>query len=149
VANIANDIPPQKLDGPATGDLLVLSWGGTYGACATAVHAVQANGKAVTHCHLRYLNPLPKELGDIMKRFKKVLIPELNMGQLRMVIRAKYLVDAIGLNKVQGKPFIVAEIVDKIEALLRGDTKDSLAEPEPIDMEAPVKAVLEKVAHGG
>jgi 2-oxoglutarate ferredoxin oxidoreductase subunit alpha len=149
VANIANDIPPQKLDGPATGDLLVLSWGGTYGACATAVHAVQAKGKAVTHCHLRYLNPLPKELGDIMKRFKKVLIPELNMGQLRMVIRAKYLVDAIGLNKVQGKPFIVAEIVEKIESLLRGDTKDSLAPPEPIDTEAPVKAVLEKVAHGG
>jgi 2-oxoglutarate ferredoxin oxidoreductase subunit alpha len=149
VANIANDIPPQKLDGPATGDLLVLSWGGTYGACATAVHAVQAKGKAVTHCHLRYLNPLPKELGDIMKRFTKVLIPELNMGQLRMVIRAKYLVDAIGLNKVQGKPFIVAEIVEKIESLLRGDTKDSLAPPEPIDMEAPVKAVLEKVAHGG
>jgi 2-oxoglutarate ferredoxin oxidoreductase subunit alpha len=149
VANIANDIPPQKLDGPATGDLLVLSWGGTYGACATAVHAVQAKGKAVTHCHLRYLNPLPKELGDIMKRFKKVLIPELNMGQLRMVIRSRYLIDAIGLNKVQGKPFIVAEIVEKIESLLRGDTKNSLAEPEPIDMEVPVKAVLEKVAHGG
>ena len=105
----------------------MLSWGGTYGACATAVHAVQAKGKAVTHCHLRYLNPLPKELGDILKRFKKVLIPELNMGQLRMVIRAKYLVDAIGLNKVQGKPFSVAEVVEKIEALLRGDTKDSHA----------------------
>jgi 2-oxoglutarate ferredoxin oxidoreductase subunit alpha len=149
VANIANDIPPQKLDGPASGELLVLSWGGTYGACATAVHAVQAKGKAVTHCHLRYLNPLPKELGDVLKRFKRVLIPELNMGQLRMVVRARYLVDAIGLNKVQGKPFIVAEIVEKIESLLRGDTKDSLAAPEPIDTETTVKAVLEKVAHGG
>ncbi len=149
VANIANDIPPQKLDGPATGDLLVLSWGGTYGACATAVHNMQAKGKSVTHCHLRYLNPLPKELGNILSRFKKVLIPELNMGQLKTVIRAKYLVDAIGLNKVQGKPFSVAEVVEKIESLLKGDTKDSQAKPEPIDSETTVKAVLEKVAHGG
>jgi 2-oxoglutarate ferredoxin oxidoreductase subunit alpha len=149
VENIANDIPPQKLDGPATGDLLVLSWGGTYGACATAVHNVQAKGKSVTHCHLRYLNPLPKELGNILSRFKKVLIPELNMGQLKTVIRAKYLVDAVGLNKVQGKPFSVAEVVDKIEALLKGDMKDTQAKPEPIDSETTIKAVLEKVAHGG
>jgi 2-oxoglutarate ferredoxin oxidoreductase subunit alpha len=149
VENIANELPPQKLDGPATGDLLVLSWGGTYGACATAVHNVQAKGRSVTHCHLRYLNPLPKELGNILSRFKKVLIPELNMGQLRTVIRAKYLVDAVGLNKVQGKPFSVAEVVDKIEALLRGDTKDTQAKPEPIDSETPIKAVLESVAHGG
>jgi 2-oxoglutarate ferredoxin oxidoreductase subunit alpha len=149
VENIANDIPPQKLDGPATGDLLVLSWGGTYGACATAVHNVQAKGKKVTHCHLRYLNPLPKELGNILSRFKQVLIPELNMGQLKMVIRSKYLVDAVGLNKVQGKPFSVAEVVEKIEALLKGDTKDTQAKPEPIDSETPIKAVLESVAHGG
>lgn len=149
VDNIANDIPPQKLDGPATGDLLVLSWGGTFGACATAVHNVQAKGRSVTHCHLRYLHPLPKELGNILSRFKKVLIPELNMGQLKTVIRAKYLVDAIGLNKVQGKPFSVGEVVEKIEALLHGDTKDTQAKPEPIDSETTVKAVLEKVAHGG
>jgi 2-oxoglutarate/2-oxoacid ferredoxin oxidoreductase subunit alpha len=149
VANIANDIPPQKLDGPATGDLLVLSWGGTYGACATAVHNVQTKGKAVTHCHLRYLNPLPKELGSILKRFKKVLIPELNMGQLKTLIRSIYLVDAIGLNKVQGKPFSVAEVTEKIESILRGDTKDTQAPPEPIDSETTVKAVLESVAHGG
>jgi 2-oxoglutarate ferredoxin oxidoreductase subunit alpha len=120
VANIADDIPPQKLDGPASGDLLVLSWGGTYGACATAVHNVQAQGRAVTHCHLRYLNPLPKELGDILKRFKQVLIPELNMGQLSVIIRSKYLIDAIGQNKVQGKPFSVAEVEAKIEALVTG-----------------------------
>jgi 2-oxoglutarate ferredoxin oxidoreductase subunit alpha len=120
VANIADDIPPQKLDGPVSGDLLVLSWGGTYGACATAVHNVQAQGRAVTHCHLRYLNPLPKELGDILKRFKQVLIPELNMGQLSVIVRSKYLIDAIGLNKVQGKPFSVAEVEAKIEALVTG-----------------------------
>jgi 2-oxoglutarate ferredoxin oxidoreductase subunit alpha len=118
VANIANDLPPQKIDGPATGDLLVLSWGGTYGACATAVHTRQALGKSVSHCHLRYVNPLPKDLGDILKRFKKVLIPELNLGQLRTFIRSIYLVDAIGLNKVQGKPFSVAEVEAKIEELL-------------------------------
>jgi 2-oxoglutarate ferredoxin oxidoreductase subunit alpha len=149
VANIAKELPPQKIDGPATGDLLVLSWGGTYGACATAVHNVQAKGKAVSHCHLRYLNPLPKDLGDILKRFKKVLIPELNLGQLRTIIRANYLIDAIGLNKVQGKPFSVGEVVEKMDALLRGDTKDTQVRPEPIDMEATPKAILEKVSHGG
>ncbi len=149
VARVANDIPPQKLDGPASGDLLVLSWGGTYGACATAVHNVQAKGKAVTHCHLRWVNPLPKDLGDIMKRFKKVLIPELNLGQLRTIIRANYLVDAIGLNKVQGKPFSVAEVTSKMEAVLHGDAASTEAAPEPLDLEVPVKAILEKVAHGG
>jgi 2-oxoglutarate ferredoxin oxidoreductase subunit alpha len=119
VALVADDIPPQKVDGPASGDLLVLSWGGTYGACATAVHKAQSMGQSVAHCHLRYLNPLPKELGDILASYKQVLIPELNLGQLRMLIRATYLVDAIGLNKVQGKPFSVAEVVEKIEGLLR------------------------------
>lgn len=149
VEKVVNDIPPQKLDGPPSGDLLVLSWGGTYGACATAVHNVQAKGKAVTHCHLCWLNPLPKDLGDILKRFKKVVIPELNLGQLRTIIRAKYLIDAVGLNKVQGKPFSVGEVVEKIEALLKGDTKDTEAKADPIDKKAPAKAVLEKVAHGG
>jgi 2-oxoglutarate ferredoxin oxidoreductase subunit alpha len=118
VANIANDIPPQPLDGPESGDLLVLSWGGTYGACATAVHNMQAVDRAVTHCHLRYLNPLPKDLSDILKRFKKVLIPELNMGQLSVIIRSRFLIDTVGLNKVQGKPFSVAEVEAKIDELL-------------------------------
>ncbi len=149
VARVANDIPPQKIDGPASGDLLVLSWGGTYGACATAVHNLQAKGKAVSHCHLRWVNPLPKDLGDIMKRFKKVLIPELNLGQLRTIIRAIYLIDAIGLNKVQGKPFSVAEVANKMEAVLRGDLSSTEAPPEMSDLEAPVKAILEKVSHGG
>jgi 2-oxoglutarate ferredoxin oxidoreductase subunit alpha len=149
VDRVTNDIPPQKLDGPPSGDLLVLSWGGTYGACATAVHNVQAKGKAVTHCHLRWLNPLPKDLGDIMKRFKRVLIPELNLGQLRLIIRGRYLIDAVGLNKVQGKPFSVSEVSEKIETVLRGDTSSTEAKPEPIDLEAPAKAILEKVSHGG
>jgi 2-oxoglutarate ferredoxin oxidoreductase subunit alpha len=119
VSLVADDYPPQKIDGPASGDLLVLSWGGTYGACATAVHKAQSMGQSVAHCHLRYLNPLPKDLGDILKSYKKVLIPELNLGQLRLLIRATYLIDAIGLNKVQGKPFSVAEVVEKIDSLLK------------------------------
>ncbi len=111
--------------------MLVLSWGGTYGACATACHTMRAMGHAVTHCHLRYLNPLPSDLGEILKRFKKVLIPELNLGQLRTIIRDKYLVDAIGLNKVQGKPFSVAEVEAKIEELLTGKKVDAAAKAPP------------------
>jgi len=120
VAGIVNDIPEQTLDGPDTGDLLVLSWGGTYGACATAVHRALAEGKKVSHCHLRYLNPFPKNLGDIFNRFDKVLVPELNLGQLSMMVRAQYLLDTIGLNKMQGKPFSVGEISEKIDQLLQG-----------------------------
>jgi 2-oxoglutarate ferredoxin oxidoreductase subunit alpha len=98
---------------------LVISWGGTYGACATAVNNVRNRGGSVAHVHLRYLNPFPANLGEIIRRFEKVLVPELNRGQLRMVIRAEYLVDAIGLNKIQGKPFAIREVVEKIESLLK------------------------------
>lgn len=111
IANIADDVPPQEVKGEPTGDVLVLSWGGTYGSCTTAVEQLQNEGIAVSHAHLRYLNPMPRNLGDVLGAFKKVIIPELNMGQLRALIRSRYLVDAIGLNKVQGKPFSVGEIV--------------------------------------
>jgi 2-oxoglutarate ferredoxin oxidoreductase subunit alpha len=117
VALIADDIPPQTVDGPESGDLVVVSWGGTYGACATAVHNAQQSGKTVAHCHLRYINPLPKNLGDILRSYKKVLVPELNSGQLRMILRNEYLVDCIGYNKVQGKPFSVAELTHRIAEL--------------------------------
>lgn len=119
VANIADDIPLQTLDGSDKGDLLVLSWGGTYGACATAVHQVQSAGKKVSHCHLRYLNPFPKNLEKILHSFDRVVIPELNLGQLNMIIRSMFLLDTIGLNKIQGKPFSVAEIVEKIDEVLK------------------------------
>jgi 2-oxoglutarate ferredoxin oxidoreductase subunit alpha len=118
VANVADDIPLQEVDGPETGDLLVLSWGGPYGACATAVHRAQKAGKKVAHCHLRYINPLPKNLETILRSYKQVLIPELNLGQLSMIIRSKFLIDAISLNKIQGKPFHVSEIDDKINSLV-------------------------------
>jgi len=114
VANVARDIPPQAVQGPETGKLLVLSWGGTFGACTTAVAALQQEGASVAHAHLRHLNPFPANLGDVLRRYERVLIPELNMGQLRMLIRARYLIETVGLNKVQGKPFAVAEIMHRI-----------------------------------
>ena len=117
VLGIADDIPLQKLDGPDSGDLLVLSWGGTYGSCATAVHQAQQAGKSVSHCHLRYIHPFPKNLGQILGSFKKVMIPELNLGQLSLMIRNEFLIETIGLTKIQGKPFNVAEIVEKIDEL--------------------------------
>jgi 2-oxoglutarate ferredoxin oxidoreductase subunit alpha len=118
VANVADDIPLQTVDGPATGSVLVLSWGGTFGACSTAVRDAAAAGHAVAHCHLRYMNPFPRNLGEILSAYDRVLIPELNKGQLRLLIRGNFLVDAVGLNKVQGKPFTVAEILTKINELL-------------------------------
>ncbi len=117
IANIANDIPPTEVDGPDHG-VLVVSWGGTYGACRTAVHQVRKDGKAVAHVHLRWLNPLPSDLGAILKRYKKVLVPELNTGHLSMLIRAKYLVDAVSFSKVQGKPFAVSEVANAIEQII-------------------------------
>ena len=118
IANIANDIPHQTVLGPGEGRLLVLSWGGTYGACVTAVTEAQDRGASVAHAHLRYLNPLPANLGDLLARYERVLIPELNSGQLRMIIRSRFLVDAVGLNKVKGKPFAVNEVKRKIDELL-------------------------------
>jgi 2-oxoglutarate ferredoxin oxidoreductase subunit alpha len=117
IALIAKDIPPQQVQGPGSGDLLVLSWGGTYGACTTAVERCQKAGLSVAHAHLRYLNPFPANLGEILQQYKQVLIPEWNLGQLRMLIQAKYLRPTVGLNKVQGKPFAVEEIVEKIQAM--------------------------------
>jgi 2-oxoglutarate ferredoxin oxidoreductase subunit alpha len=118
IANIATTIPDLKVEGAEEGDLLVLGWGGTYGSIATAVQRANRKGLKVGHAHLQYLNPMPKNTGDVLKKFKKVLIPELNAGQLIMLIRAKYLIDAVGLNKFQGRPFLVSEIETKIEQML-------------------------------
>lgn len=118
VANVAEYAPLLEVDGPEQGDLLVLAWGGTYGACATATHLAQQAGHAVAHAHLRYLNPFPRNLGEVLSSYKQVLIPELNMGQLSLLIRAEFLIDAVGLNKVQGRPFHVSEILKKIESLV-------------------------------
>jgi 2-oxoglutarate ferredoxin oxidoreductase subunit alpha len=123
VAGIANFIPEQTVEGPESGDLLVISWGGTYGSVRTAVRQAIAKGQKVAHAHLRYMNPFPKNLGDLFSRYKKVLVPELNCGQLRFVLRATYLVDAAGFNKVQGKPFLVSELFDEIQSLLEGSSR--------------------------
>ncbi len=118
IANIANEIPPLKVHGPEQGDLLVLGWGGTYGAIVSAVERAQRKGYKVAGAHLRYLNPMPKNTGEVLKRYKKVLVPELNAGQLLLLIRGMFLVDAVGLNKIQGRPFLVSEIEQKIEQML-------------------------------
>ncbi len=123
VKKIAARIPPQQVMGPEQGDLLVVSWGGTYGSCHTAVRRCQDAGHSVAHTHLRYLNPMPANLGDILKSYRKVLVPELNTGQLRMLLRAEYLVDCQGINKVQGKPFSVNELVVAIEKNAATKTK--------------------------
>jgi len=120
IERIANFIPEQEVYGDSEGELLVLSWGSTYGAAITAVDKLREEGASVSHAHLRYLNPFPKNLGDIISRFNQVLIPELNLGQLRLLIRAKFLVDAQGLSKVQGTPFKVSEILAKCHELLEG-----------------------------
>jgi 2-oxoglutarate ferredoxin oxidoreductase subunit alpha len=119
VANVAKMIPPASVMGPEQGELLVVSWGGTYGACMTAVRQAQESGLSVAHLHLRHLNPFPSNLGEVLKRYCRVLVPELNMGQLRMLLRAKYLVDAVGYNKVKGKPFTVGELVEQIKTICK------------------------------
>src|SRR5574341_1032251 len=120
VAAVAQDIPPTAIRGDQAGDLLVVGWGSTYGSIAAAVDEVRAIGKKVSQVHLRYLNPLPPDLGGILRRFKTILVPEINMGQLLTILRATYLVDAVGLNKIQGQPFKVSEIAGKILRLLEG-----------------------------
>ncbi len=118
VEKIADEIPALEPHGDASGDLLVLGWGGTFGSIYTAVDRARRKGYKVSAAHLRHLNPMPRNLGDVLRRFKRVLIPELNTGQLRLLIRAKYLVDARGLNKVQGKPFLVDELEQAIELMI-------------------------------
>jgi 2-oxoglutarate ferredoxin oxidoreductase subunit alpha len=118
VENVAQVIPLQEIEGPASGDLLVLSWGGTFGACKTAVETCLEQGLKVAHCHLRWVNPFPRNLEKILRSYKKVLVPELNMGQLRTFIRSKFLIDAQGFNKVKGRPFAVQELVNEIRRQL-------------------------------
>ncbi|MCI0424660.1 MAG: 2-oxoacid:acceptor oxidoreductase subunit alpha [Actinobacteria bacterium] len=119
VANIANDIPLVEVQGDEDADILVLGWGSTFGANRAAARRVRLEGKKVATAHLRYLNPLPRNLGDVIRSFDRVLIPEMNTGQLLKVIRAEYLVDATGLNKVAGEPFKVSEITAKILEMIK------------------------------
>ena len=122
VAGIANDIPPLEVFGPEKGDLLILGWGSTYGAIRSAVERLTADGRAVAHAHLRHLNPFPANTESVLRSYKRVLIPEVNLGQLSMLIRARFLIDAIGYNRVRGKPFRIVEIIEEAERLLAETT---------------------------
>jgi 2-oxoglutarate ferredoxin oxidoreductase subunit alpha len=120
VERIADGMPPTYLDGEESGKVLIIGWGSTRGAIQGAVRRKRKEGKKVSWVHLRWLNPLPKDLGDIIKRFDKVVVPEMNMGQLAFLLRAKYLKDIITESKVQGRPFKAAEIAETLDALLEG-----------------------------
>jgi 2-oxoglutarate ferredoxin oxidoreductase subunit alpha len=118
VEAVADDIADIVPQGDPSGDLLIVAWGSTHGPITAALKSQRAKGARIGHVHLRYLNPLPRNLGEVLKRYRQVLVPEMNMGQLIMLLRAKFLVDAQGLNKIQGKPFKEAEIESKIEEML-------------------------------
>jgi 2-oxoglutarate ferredoxin oxidoreductase subunit alpha len=111
-------VPDIEVDHQEGADVLVLSWGGTYGPVHAGMRRVRANGGKVAHAHLRWLNPFPANLGDVLRSYDKVLIPEMNLGQLLQLVRARYLVGAVGYNRVTGKPFKAGEIADAVEAML-------------------------------
>ena len=121
VAKLAEVIPEQEVFGPERGDLLLVSWGSTFGAVRSATTRMQARGKAVSHAHLRYLNPFPRNLGDILSRFERILVPEMNMGQLVFLLKGTYCAgqNFFSFPKVQGRPFTIGELTDKIETLLK------------------------------
>src|SRR6058998_3505511 len=118
IAGIASDIPELEVDDPDGADLLVLSWGGTYGPVAAGVRRARGDGGKVAHAHLRYLNPFPRNTGDVLRSYGKVLVPEMNLGQLLKLVRAEFLVDAVGFHRVRGKPFRASEIQEAIERML-------------------------------
>jgi 2-oxoglutarate ferredoxin oxidoreductase subunit alpha len=118
IDGIANDLPPATVDGDSKGDLLVVGWGGTYGSIRSAVEVKRREGKSVSHLHLRYVNPFQSNVGEILYNFKQILVPELNLGQLSKILRAKYLLPIVSQTKVQGLPFKSDEIEKKIDELL-------------------------------
>ena len=116
---IADFIPEIEVYGKPKGELLVLSWGGTYGACRSAVEKANQNKMSVSHINLKYINPFPKNLAQLLLKFNKVLIPEINLGQLSTIIRSKFLIDTINFNRVSGKPFTRTDIYEKIEQIIK------------------------------
>jgi 2-oxoglutarate ferredoxin oxidoreductase subunit alpha len=119
IAGIADDIPLLEVHGAPAGDLLVLGWGSTTGSITGAVNRAQAKGQKVSRAALRYLNPFPRNLAAVLRSYRKVLIPELNLGQLSRLVRSEFLVDAISYTKVQGRPFTTSELLAKIEEVLQ------------------------------
>jgi 2-oxoglutarate/2-oxoacid ferredoxin oxidoreductase subunit alpha len=121
IRRVADDIPPAELSGPESGQVLVVSWGSTYGAIAGAMTELHKEDKPVAHVHLRYLNPLPHGLAEMFSRFRHVLVPENNSGHLSVILRSQFDIKPVGLNKVQGRPFLIREVRAKIEELLSHD----------------------------
>ena len=121
VARVQNFIPDQEVYGDKEGELLVVSWGGTYGHTFTAVQELRKQGKSVSLCHLHYINPLPKNIRDIFKRYKKIIVCELNMGQMADYLRINFQeFTYLQYNKVQGLPFTVVELIEKFNQTLEG-----------------------------
>ena len=118
INNIVDDIPSLEVEGDKSGKLLVVCWGSTYGAVRTAFDKLKNSDKKFSFVHLRYMNPLPKNLGDIIDKFKCILIPEINRGQLKMILQSKFLRKIEGLHKMQGIPFKSSEIENKVLELL-------------------------------
>lgn len=123
IEGITRDIPPTEVNGPNRGELLVLGWGSTHGVITAAIKGARERGLDVSHAHLRHLNPLPSDLGELLGRFNHILLPELNLGQLSMLLRAKYLIDIEPFTKVAGQPFKVSEVQGRIEQILEGNGK--------------------------
>jgi 2-oxoglutarate ferredoxin oxidoreductase subunit alpha len=122
IANIADDIPELTVAGPEHGELLVIGWGSTFGAIKAAVLEFQQQGAAVSAAHIRYLNPLPRRLRELCKNFRHVIVPEMNRGQLLMLLRSIFLIDAKPLTKVRGQPYTINEIKRGIQQILGGDS---------------------------
>jgi 2-oxoglutarate/2-oxoacid ferredoxin oxidoreductase subunit alpha len=118
VEAVGQEVPDIVPAGDPDGDLLIVAWGSTYGAITAAMQSQRAKGRRIGHAHLRFLNPLPRNLGELFGRYRKVLVPEMNMGQLVLLLRAKYLLDAEAYNKIQGQPFKVSELENKIEEIV-------------------------------
>jgi len=135
VANLKPAGADLIMTGPESGDVLIIGWGGTFGAIKAATLDMQAAGQKVSACHIRYVNPLPQRLGSILKGFKKILVPELNLGQLRLLLRSRFLVDAKGLNKVRGQPFTIGEIRLGVKML-----NENHFSPNGMEVELPFEA---------
>ena len=118
IQKLADVIPPLEVQGPESGEVLLLGWGGTYGSITTAGNHLREDGHSVSTAHLRFLNPFPSNLGDVLGNFRTVIIPELNSGQLRTLIRDRFLVDAIGINKVRGKGYLVDDLMKETLAIM-------------------------------
>ncbi|HEY0540349.1 MAG TPA: 2-oxoglutarate ferredoxin oxidoreductase subunit alpha, partial [Actinoallomurus sp.] len=119
IEGIARDIPPLAVDDPSgAADVLVLGWGGTYGAITAAVRRIRAAGGQVAQAHLRHLNPFPANIEEVLRSYDKVVVPEINLGQLALLLRGRYLIDVIGYNRVRGLPFKAEELQDVLQDVI-------------------------------